>query len=155
MHARTDGITSLAVLLGVIGVALGYPLADPIIGLIITIAILFIVKATAVAMWYRLMDAVDPEFVDRVEHAAEGVDGVQAVSDVRVRWVGHRLAAELHAIVDEDLPTWRSHEIIENVRHDLFHELPKLTQVIVHADPCGHNGANHHALMEHHVAEAR
>lgn len=149
MHARTDGITSLAVLLGVIGVALGFPLADPILGLIITIAILVIVKDTALAMWYRLMDAVDPAFVDQVEAAARTVPGVEDVSNVRVRWIGHRLSAELHTIVDADLPTRDSHAIIEEVRHTLFHELPKLTAVIVHADP---SGDTHHAVTEHHGA---
>lgn len=151
MHARTDGLTSLAVLVGVIGVALGFPLADPILGLLITIAILVIVKDTALAMWYRLMDAVDPAFVATVERVARTVPGVQAVANVRVRWTGHRLVAELHAIVNEDLPTWESHAIIEEVRHQLFHELPKLAQVIVHADPCGHSGTEHHAATAHHV----
>ncbi len=147
MHARTDGLTSLAVLLGVIGVALGFPLADPILGLLITVAILFIVKDTAQTMWYRLMDAVDPAFVDQVATVARGVPGVEGVSDVRVRWIGHRLAAELHATVDADLPTRQSHAIIENVRHTLFHEMPKLAGVIVHADP---SGDDHHAQTEHH-----
>lgn len=148
MHARTDGLTSLAVLLGVIGVALGFPLADPILGLIITVAILAIVRETAQTMWYRLMDAVNPAFVDQVERAARTVPGVEDVTDVRVRWIGHRLAAELHAIVDANLTTRASHAIIEDVRHTLFHDLPKLSAVIVHADP---NGAeDHHATTAHH-----
>jgi cation diffusion facilitator family transporter len=152
MHARTDGLTSLAVLLGVFGVLLGFPLADPILGILISIAILVIVRDTALAMWYRLMDAVDPAFVDRVETAATTVPGVQAVTEVRVRWMGHRLAAELHILVDEDLSTRESHAIIEEVRHTLFHTLSKLSAVIVHADPCGHSGQPHHALTEHHSA---
>jgi cation diffusion facilitator family transporter len=147
MHARTDGLTSLSVLLGVIGVALGFPLADPILGLLITVAILVIVKDTAQTMWYRLMDAVDPAFIDQVEQAARAVPGVEDVTDVRVRWIGHRLAAELHAIVDADLSTRASHAIIEDVRHTLFHELPKLAGVIVHADP---SGDEHHTQTEHH-----
>ena len=148
MHARTDGFTSLAVLIGVIGVALGFPLADPILGLLITIAILVIVKDTALAMWYRLMDAVDPAFVAQVEQAARGVAGVEEVSNVRVRWLGHRLSAELHTTVDADLSTRDSHAIIEEVRHTLFHALPKLTAVMVHADP---SGDTHHAVTEHHA----
>src|SRR6476661_3415362 len=49
-HARADGLTSLAVLVGVVGVWLGFPLADPLVGILITIAILFIVKDTAMVM---------------------------------------------------------------------------------------------------------
>src|SRR5215208_6164724 len=56
-HARTDGFTSLAVLAGAIGVWLGYPVLDPLIGLGIGIAILGIVWKTAKEMWQRMMDA--------------------------------------------------------------------------------------------------
>ncbi len=150
-HARTDGLTSLAVLFGVIGVWLGFPQADPLVGLLITIAILFILKDTSVAMWRRLMDAVDPELVDTVEHEAAEVEGVVAVESVRVRWLGHRLRVELNITVDEDLPTKSSHQIAEQVRHHLFHELPKLEEIIVHVNPCGHSGANPHSLTAHHM----
>ncbi len=149
-HARVDGLTSLAVLFGAVGSLLGFPLADPIIGLLITIAILFIVKDTAVTMWRRLMDAVDPEMVDGVERAASAVAGVMDVHDVRMRWIGHKLHAELHITVDEDLSTRQGHQIAEQVRHALFDAEPKYTAVTVHVDPCGHSGHEPHALMVHH-----
>ncbi len=149
-HARIDGLTSLAVLFGAIGSALGFSLADPIIGLLITVAIVFILKDTVVTMWRRLMDAVDPSLVDDIERAAREVDGIQDVHDVRVRWVGHRLWTELHVSVDEDLPTWQSHAIAEEARHALLHAVPRLSVVDVHVDPCGHSGQNHHAVTEHH-----
>jgi cation diffusion facilitator family transporter len=150
-HARADGLTSLAVIMGVIGVWLGFPLADPLVGLLITVAILFIVKDTALTMWRRLMDAVDPAVVDRIEEIARGVPGVGNVHDVRVRWLGHMLQAELYVEVDEDLPTHASHAIIEEVRHRLFHEIPRLGYVNVHADPCGHSGQDPHGLTTHHA----
>ncbi|HYO50748.1 MAG TPA: cation diffusion facilitator family transporter [Chloroflexia bacterium] len=150
-HARVDGFTSLAVLLGVIGVWLGYPLADPLIGLLITLAILFILKDAALTMWHRLMDAVDPEFVETVEHTAAGVEGVHEVHSVRVRWLGHRLQAEMHIMVDEDLPTSESHRIAEEVRHRLLHNLPKLESAGIHVDPCGHSGTDPHHLTAHHA----
>ena len=153
-HARVDGFTSLAVLFGAVGSILGFPLADPLIGALITIAILFIVKDAAVAMYRRLMDAVEPAEVDRIERAATAVAGVQAVHEVRARWLGHALSTELHITVDEDLPTHASHEIAERVRHDLFHAQPRLAQVIVHVDPCGHSGAEHHDLTAHHARPA-
>jgi cation diffusion facilitator family transporter len=154
-HARVDGFTSLAVLLGALGVLAGFPLADPLVGLLITAAILVIVRDTAVTMWRRLMDAVEPEVVDGIERTAAAVPGVQNVHDVRVRWLGHRLSAELHATVDETLPTSASHAIAEDVRHHLLHALPRLGVVTVHVDPCGHGGADHHALAAHHDAQVR
>jgi cation diffusion facilitator family transporter len=153
-HARVDGFTSLAVLVGAIGSIMGYPLVDPIIGLLITVAILVIVRDTAVSMWHRLMDAVDPAEVERIEAAAAEVAGVQTVQEVRARWVGHALSAELHIVVDEDLPTRESHEIAEEVRHALFHAQPRLAVVTVHVDPCGHGGGDHHGATAHHARGA-
>jgi cation diffusion facilitator family transporter len=150
-HARIDGLTSLAVLLGVLGVWLGFPLADPIVGIVITIAILFIVKDTAMVIWNRIMDAVDPEIASAIYHAASSVAGVEEVHDVRVRWLGHRLETELHIMVNEDLPTKESHRIAEEVRHALFHAQPRLAMVNVHVDPCGHGGEDAHNLTAHHV----
>jgi cation diffusion facilitator family transporter len=85
LHARADGFTSLAVLLGALGVLAGFPLADPIVGLLITVAILFIVKDTALTMWRRVMDAVDPGVVEGIEQTAAAVPGVGEVHGVRVR----------------------------------------------------------------------
>jgi cation diffusion facilitator family transporter len=155
-HARVDGLTSLAVMLGVIGVWLGFPIADPIIGLLITVAILFILKDTAVTMWHRMMDAVDPQLVRNIKETAQAVPGVveESVHDVRVRWLGHKLYADLHISVDEDLPTRESHRIGEEVRHALLHAQPKLSVVSVHIDPCEHGGADAHDIVGHHLKPA-
>jgi cation diffusion facilitator family transporter len=149
-HARTDGFTSLAVLVAAAGSWLGFPLLDPIVGLVIGVAIVFIAKDATVAVWHRLMDAVDPELIERVERSAAGVAGVVSVANVRARWLGHALHAELHITVDEDLPTWESHRIAEEVRHALFHDVPRLNDIAVHVDPCGHGGRQHHRLTAHH-----
>jgi cation diffusion facilitator family transporter len=149
-HARIDGLTSLAVLAGALGVWAGFSLADPLVGLLITVAILFIVKETALTMWRRLMDAVEPEVVDRIERVAAAVPGVEAVHDVRARWHGHKLQAELHVTIDEELPTREGHRIVEEVRHLLFHAQPRLAVVEVHVDPCGHGGPDPHAVIAHH-----
>jgi cation diffusion facilitator family transporter len=152
-HARTDGFTSLAVLAGAIGVWIGFPLLDPIIGLLIGIAILVIVWNSARDMYYRVMDAVDPEITHLVEHTAQHVDGVLSVHDTAIRWVGHRQRAELHITVDCELPTHESHHIAEEVRHALFHELPALVDVTVHVDPCEcEKYADHHHHTEHHIS---
>ncbi len=149
-HARTDGFTSLAVLFGALGVLAGFPIADPLVGLAITVAILFVLKDAARDIWHRLMDAVDPETVERLERSAR-LYGVQDVKDLRVRWLGHRMEAELSVVVDGDLPTRSSHAIAEAVRHALFHQEPKLANVSVHVDPCAHDGCDHHAGTAHHA----
>lgn len=154
-HARVDGLTSLVVLFGALGSAAGFPLADPIVGLLITIAILFIVKDTGVTMWRRLMDAVDPEVVDGIERTAASIPGVEQAHGVRVRWLGHKLQAELHVTVDEELPTRESHRVVEEARHALFHAQPRLATINIHVDPCGHGGADPHALTAHHAATDR
>ena len=100
LHARTDGLTSIAVVIAAIGVWLGFPLADPLIGLVITAAILWILRDAARAVFRRLMDAVDPELVEDIERTAAGVAGVMEVETVRVRWMGHRLIASADLIVD-------------------------------------------------------
>lgn len=152
-HARADGLTSLAVLLGVIGVSLGFPMADPLVGLLITLAILLILKDAAKTMWERLMDAVDPKFVDQIERVAAAVPGVEEVHDVRVRWLGHRMQTEFHITVDEELSTRASHNIVEEVRHRLFHDLPRLAVINVHIDPCGHSGDDAHDATAHHLPQ--
>ena len=139
-HARTDGLTSLAVLFGAIGVAVGFPAADPIIGLLITVAILFILRDATKSVFRRLMDGVEPATVDQVEASAAGVAGVLSVEDVRVRWIGHRLDASLQLVVDEKLSLVDGHEIAHEVKHTLKGAMPNLDNLVVHVEP---NGAGH------------
>lgn len=153
-HARTDGFTSLAVLAGAIGVWLGYPLLDPIVGLGIGVAILVIVWNSARDMYYRIMDAVEPEVTESITSIASKVDQVMEVDDVAVRWVGHRQRAELHITVNCQMPTCESHKIAEQVRHDLFHEMPALADVTIHVDPCECERCDSTHVATHHFASA-
>jgi len=152
-HARTDGLTSLAVVLGALGVFLGFPQADPIVGLLITVAILRVLKGAAVQVFARLMDAVDPALTDAVERAS-AQPGVVEVTSTRLRWIGHRIEAEAHVTVDSDLTTLQSHEIAETVRHAIFHDVPKISDVIVHVDPCDHVDAEPHRTTSQHLPSA-
>jgi cation diffusion facilitator family transporter len=148
-HARTDGWTSLAVLLGAVGVWLGYPLADPIIGLLIAAAILVIVWQSGKAVFTRLLDGVDPQVVDEIRHAAAEVEGVEDVSQVRARWLGHRLRAEVNVAVDPNLSVAEGHAIAREVNHQLLHHLQYLDAAVVHVDPVQEAGEEHHRITTH------
>ncbi|ASR39538.1 cation diffusion facilitator family transporter [Prauserella marina] len=135
LHARTDGFTSLAVVLGAAGVALGIPAADPVVGLLITVAILFVLRDAAKEVFRRLMDAVDPATVELAERSAAEVPGVRAAKDVRMRWIGHSLRAELAVRVDNSLTVDRAHELAHEVEHQLRQTVPRLTAAVVHIEP--------------------
>ena len=148
-HARTDGWTSLAVLLGALGVWLGYPLADPIVGLLIAGAILVIVWQSGKMVFTRLLDGVDPSLIGEIRHAAGGVEGVEDVAEVRARWLGHRLRAEVNVAVDPALSVEGGHDIAREVNHRLMHELGYLDMAVVHIDPVQNAGEEHHRVVAH------
>ena len=150
-HARTDGFTSLAVVAGAIGVLAGFPLADPIIGLVITVAILLVLRSAATDIYRRLMDAVDPQLTAAALAGLAATEGVVAVEDVRLRWVGHRLRAEASILVDQDLDLVTAHDIATHAHHRLLHDVPKLVAATVHVSPNpGEGGRTHHELLDHH-----
>ena len=148
-HARTDGLTSLAVVLGALGVWLGFPAADPLIGLVITAMIVGIVWQSAKAVFTHLLDGVDPAVIEEIKHAVHHTPEVREVTQVRARWLGHRLHAELNIAVSPDLSVVHGHAIATEVRHQLLHHLPQLANVIIHVDPLNALGEEHHRIAEH------
>ncbi|MDQ0376035.1 cation diffusion facilitator family transporter [Amycolatopsis thermophila] len=135
LHARTDGFTSLAVVLGALGVALGFPAADPVVGLVITVAILFVLRDAAREVFRRLMDGVEPAIVDRAERTARAVPGVQDVADLRMRWIGHTLHAELAIRVEATLTVDEAHRLAHEVEHELRRATPRLAAAVIHTEP--------------------
>ena len=148
-HARTDGLTSLAVVLGALGVWLGFPVADPLIGLVITALIFGIVWQSTKAVFTRLLDGVDPSVIEELTHAVHHTSEVQEVTQVRVRWVGHRLHAELNIAVSPQLSVAQGHAIATDVRHQLMHHVPQLANAIIHVDPLDASGEEYHRIAEH------
>lgn len=153
-HSRIDGLTSLAALVGLIGVRLGLPLADPIAGLVITLVILSVVYSTSRSVLQRLLDAVDPHIVPSIIETANSVEGVQATNEVRARWIGHTLHILMNIEVDPQLTLLKAHEIAEEVRHRLFHEIKGVSEVIIHTDPSG-DSDHYHQEMAHHLQAAQ
>lgn len=148
-HARVDGWTSLAVLFGAAGVWLGYPLADPIVGLLITAAIFGIVIQSGKLIFFRMLDGADPDVIDELRDAAAHVPQVEEVTEVRARWLGHRLHAELNIAVDPELTIAAAHAVAAEVRHQLLHHLEYLSLVVIHVDPADQSGEAHHRIGEH------
>lgn len=130
-HARIDGLTSLAVLVAVFGTVIGLPILDPIVGIFIGLAIVGITWNAIKAVWFRLMDAVDPEIIHQMEHAVEDVDGVRQFSGLRAHWIGHRLHAEVTIHVDETLTLTEAHQITAQTREALHRALPHLSEVVI------------------------
>lgn len=135
LHARADGLTSLAVVVGAIGAALGFPLADPIIGLVIAAMIVVVMVKAARDVFARLLDGVDPELVDTAYATLADRPGVLGVHRVRMRWVGLRLDADIELDVDPELTLRQAHAVAHDAEHALTHAIPKLDNAVVHAYP--------------------
>ena len=153
-HSRIDGLTSLAAFIGLLGVLLGFPKADPMAGIVITIVILSVVFSTARSVLHRLLDAVDPHVVPSIITVASSTPGVEQVTDVRARWVGHTLHVVMNIEVDAELTLSKAHAIAEEVRHRLFHDIKGLSEALIHTDPSSASG-DYHQEMAHHIQEAQ
>lgn len=153
-HSRIDGLTSLAALIGLIFVRFGLPIADPIAGIVITLVIVTVVYSTSRSVLQRLLDAVDARVVPSIIKTASAVPGVEDVTDVRARWVGHTMHIVMNIEVDAELTLAKAHAIAEEVRHRLFHSIPGVSEVVIHTDP-SHESGDYHQTMAHHMQEAQ
>ncbi|MFA5891887.1 MAG: cation diffusion facilitator family transporter [Actinomycetota bacterium] len=159
-HARTDALASVAAFAGLLGVHFGFKAADPIAGLVITVAIGAIAWDASRHVLARLLDAVDPEIVRRAGEVARATPGVAECGSVQARWAGRSLYVTITVAADGDLPLSAAHEIAEQVHHHIVHDLPGVAQVDVHVDPWevhppqdhpgGHGEAQEHPGHHHH-----
>lgn len=135
LHARTDGLTSLAVLGAVGGTLIGLPILDPLIGLLIGVTIVFITRNAVMQVGARLMDAIDPALLHRMEHAIEDAAGAGRLVSLRARWVGHQIFAEMTIKVDATRGISESHAIVEAVRAAMAKAVRHLGEVTIQIDP--------------------
>ena len=145
-HAHADALTSLAVTLGAGGVWLGYPVADPAVGLVISAVILRIVWQTGNEVFLRLLDGSDPSVAVEIRETASAVPGVV---DVSVRWAGHRMYAEVNLAVKGDRSVREGHAIAKEVRHRMLHGLRYLSDAVIHVDPAEASGTRNHSIPSH------
>ena len=157
-HARADGLTSIAVAVGIVGVWLGFPRADAIVGFIIGIAILGILVSSMRTVLRRLMDGVDDELIDRLTATVEEIPGVLGVDRVRARWSGHRMTGDVAIQIDPELSVRQGHVIAEETEHAVLHAAPNMDGVVVHIHPrvSPEESKRLHELSGHHASrEAR
>jgi len=145
-HARVDGWAALAVLAGAGGVWFGFPLADPIMGLVITAAILGVVWTSAKTIFTRILDGVEPSVIDDLRRAATEVSGVRGVTDVKARWIGHKLYAEANVVVSATLTVGEGHTIAAAVQHQLIRHVPHVENALIHVCPEDNASAEHHVV---------
>jgi cation diffusion facilitator family transporter len=150
LHARADGLTSLAVLVAAAGAALGFPVVDPIVGIAIGMIIVFITRDAAIAIWYRLMDAVDPKIVEKAEAEIRDHAEVKAVHRLQMRWLGHRLYAETVLAMERDLKTTDPDAFTDHIAHHLYHAIPNLAEVTIGVVPWSEDRRANYLETVHH-----
>ena len=153
LHARSDGLASLSVVVGAIGAALGFEYADPIASLVIGIAIIGVLREAARDIYRRLMDSVDPRLVDKAKEVLASTPGIEGIGAVRIRWIGHDLRAEADILSDSELSLVESHRISEEAHHRLLHEIPRLSEAVIHTSPKYKSGDSAHLNIAHHFPE--
>ncbi|MBM3925266.1 MAG: cation transporter [SAR202 cluster bacterium] len=150
-HARADGLGSLAVVFGLIAAAIGFPIGDALVGLGITLLIVYIlIREAGPAVISRAVDRMDPSLLQQVNEAALAIPGVRRVYDVRARWLGHSLIAELSVGVNPNISVSEGHRLSQEVEHKLLHDISKLQRCLVHIEPFPDDGALVHDITGHH-----
>jgi cation diffusion facilitator family transporter len=148
-HARTDAMTSLAVVAAGIGAAFGFAWVDPVSGLVVAAAILWLLGRSARSLTRRLLDGVDPELVEAAGAAILSVNGVRGLGDLKARWQGHQLHITASISVDPELSVTAGHETAHAVEHQLHHAFGFPIDAVIHVDPHGRS-ESHGATAHHH-----
>ncbi len=130
-HARADGLTSLAVVVGAAGVWIGFPLADPIVGIVITVTIFGIVWQSSKAVVTRMLDGIEPGIVRDLKHAVGHAPEVKDVPNVRARYVGHRLQGEVTVAIDPSLTVAETDSLVSEIKAHARDHLPALDRLVV------------------------
>ncbi len=150
-HARVDALTSLGVVVGLGLVALGFPLADPIVGLIITAFIFSIVFEVGKDIVPRIVGKADADEIEEIRSVAKKIEGVKGVGGIKLQWLGHRCFADVCIAVSPLIAVSEAHRITEGVRHELLHHISALVDVTIHADPHTEESPDpFHDLTAHH-----
>lgn len=154
-HALTDGVASIAAVAGLLGVRSGAEWADPVAGLVVVLAIVWVAIQATRNVLRQLLDAVDPALIDQIEAVARREPGVEAVGRCQARWAGRSLYVSLTVAVDEHMTVADAHDVAEHLHHEILHDIPGVAQVDVHVDPGEPHGPDAHDHTAAHAARER
>ena len=147
-HHRTDAISSLVALAGIVGAVLGYPLLDPIAAIVVSG---WIIK-TGLAIGYEsLMEltdkGVEQDILKSINEVLTEIKGVEHFHKVRARRMGPYMLVDLHIEVAQTISVSVSHQIAERVRFSIVNQIPSVNEVLVHVDAENHPEENPVKLM--------
>ena len=137
-HQKTDIFSSIAVLVGVVVSNMGYPILDPIIGLVIG----FLILKTAYEIGKENLDNImgkvpSEEFINEIKRVVEKTPQVENPHDIKVDYLGAYATVTLHVELDGNMSVSESHKIIHTVQNNLIKEIPEIKYAMVHACPIG------------------
>jgi len=134
-HARSDAASSLVVALGIIGNLLGYPMLDPLAGVVVGLMVAKMGWGFAWESMNDLMDrAASEDDVARVRACLLSTPGVQGIHDLRTRKMGDLIVVDVHLELDGDLSVRQGHAIAIEARDHVMASMPVLS-VMTHVDP--------------------
>ncbi len=148
-HARTDALTSLAVVIAGVGARFGLAWVDPVAGLAVSIPILWLLARSTRRIFLRLIDGIEPELVEKAASTIANVSGVESVDDLRVRWHGHQLRVAASISVRSTLTVKQGHDIAHSAEHELHHAFDTPIVATIHVEPNDH--PERHEITAHHT----
>jgi len=147
MHTKSDIFASFAVMAGLFFTRLGYPIADAIAGIVIT---LFIARIGFEIVKHASDVLVDTVCIDTeaIKEAAMQVEGVLDCHGIRSRGPARHIYLDLHIQVDPDIPLRQAHEIAHGVEHKIMDEFDGVEDIVVHVEPAPDGNATPYMSIE-------
>jgi cation diffusion facilitator family transporter len=136
-HHRSDALSSIAALIGIVGAIYGFPIMDPLAGLVVAALIL---KMGIKVYWNSLKDLMDPapdrETVEQIISLAKNTKGVRSIQEVKARQYGPEILVDMKICVDREVTVEAGHEIAANCRHKIVQDIAAVGDVLIHVNPC-------------------
>lgn len=135
-HHRSDAVSSVVVLVGLVGTLLGLPYLDAIAAVVIAVMIAHIGWKLGHQSIRELVDAgLEAEHLAAIEKTIGSVGGVRSLHRLRTRKHGWQAAVDVHVLVDPRLSVSEGHMIALLVEERLKSQIDEITDVTVHIDP--------------------
>ena len=133
-HTLSDVLVSASVIVGLVFVRLGFPVADSIAALLVTVAIL----SAAVSVFKDVSATFsDTARIDAGELADQvlQVPGARSCHNIRTRGLEGEVFADLHVLVAQDLTIAQAHDVADAVEAQVKQAFPQVVEVLVHVEP--------------------